>query len=602
MSLQHEDTCTEEQRLIEAVFDSVPGLLFLYTQDGRLIRWNKRHEQLTGYTSEELMNFRSEDWFDEDNRALLSKHWPKVFSEGKTQSEFKLTLKNGRKVPYFLTGVRFEMAGKPHLVGIGIDISEMKRQEEALKISEKILKKAEEIAQLGSWQIDMEHNKIFWSDALYKIFGMPAGSPLNYEHFLKCVHPEDHCLVDAAWRAFLQKAPYDIEHRIIVNEEVRWVHQKASIECNDAGEPILGTGIVHDITERKEIEEEKEKALNEIQQLKELLEAENLYLKTELKKVDAPSDVIGNSDSINYVLFKARQVAQTDATVLILGETGTGKGMIARLIHEESHRCEKTLVVVNCSGLPGNLIESEMFGREKGAFTGSESRQIGRFELADGGTLFLDEIAEMPIELQAKLLRVIEDGEFERLGSPHTIKVNVRIIAATSRNIEKEIANGHFRRDLFYRLNIFPITLSPLRERKDDIPLLAHFFLENYSRRTGKHIAAIPEKTMQLLRTHNWPGNVRELKGIIERMVITHFDTPLELSGKAAYGIEQIKTASAGEFTLAAIEKKHISQVLLKTGWRIEGPKGAAKLLGMHPSTLRYRMKKLGIIRYDFEE
>jgi PAS domain S-box-containing protein len=602
MSLQHEDTCTEGQRLIEAVFDSVPGLLFLYTQDGRLIRWNNRHEQLTGYTSEELMNFRSEDWFDADNRALLAKHWPKVFSEGKTQSEFKLTLKNGRKVPYFLTGVRFEMNGKPHLVGIGIDISEMKRQEEALKISEEILKKAEEIAHLGSWQIDMEHNKIFWSDALYKIFGIPAGSPLNYERFLKLVHPEDRSLVNAAWRAFLQNAPYDIEHRIIVNDKVRWVHQKASIECNDAGEPVLGTGITHDITERKKIEEEREKALNEIKQLKDLLEAENLYLKTELKSVDAPGDVIGNSDSINYVLFRARQVAQADATVLILGETGTGKGMIARLIHEESHRCEKPLVVVNCSGLPGNLIESEMFGREKGAFTGSESRQIGRFELADGGTLFLDEIAEMPIELQAKLLRVIEDGEFERLGSPHTVKVNVRIIAATSRNIEEEIANGRFRRDLFYRLNIFPITLSPLRERKDDIPLLAHFFLENYSRRTGKNIATIPEKTMRLLRTHNWPGNVRELKGIIERMVITNFDTPLELSEKAAYGIEQIKTTSADEFNLAAIEKNHISQVLKKTGWRIEGPKGAAKLLGMHPSTLRYRMKKLDIIRYDFEE
>ena len=206
----------------------------------------------------------------------------------------------------------------------------------------------------------------------------------------------------------------------------------------------------------------------------------------------APDDIIGQSDAIQYVLFRAQQVAETDTTVLLLGETGTGKGRIARLIHESSQRSHKPLVIVHCSALPGNLIESELFGREKGAFTGAESKQIGRFELADGGTIFLDEISEMPVELQAKLLRVIEDGEFERLGSPHTTKVDVRIIASTNRNLTEEIDKGRFRNDLFYRLNIFPITMPPLRQRKEDIPLLANYFLEKYNKRVGRNINEDP--------------------------------------------------------------------------------------------------------------
>jgi len=597
MSVQHDDSRSEEQRLIEAVFESVPGLLFLYTEDGRLIRWNKTHEEMTGYTSDELMNFHVDDWFDEEDRPTLAKEWHKVFSEGQTHTELDLVIKDGSKVPYFFTGVRLMLGEKPHLVGIGIDITDKKRQEKALRKSEYILKRAEEIARFGSWQLDIVKNELFWSDEVYRIFGIPIGYPLTYESFLDVVHPEDRTFVDVAWKDALQKAPYDIEHRIIIDGKVRWVREKARVEFNAAGEPVLRTGIVHDITDKKKAEQEREKALNEIKRLKDLLEAENIYLKKEMKDLYAPGDIIGQSDAIQYVLFRAQQVAETDTTVLILGETGTGKGRIARLIHATSQRSHKPLVIVHCSALPGNLIESELFGREKGAFTGAESKQMGRFELADGGTIFLDEISELSVELQAKLLRVIEEGEFERLGSPHTVKVDVRIIAATNRNIMEAIGKGRFRKDLFYRLNIFPVTLPPLRQRKEDIPLLANCFLEKYNKQVGRKIKKIPEETMRSLQAHTWPGNVRELMGVIERAVITNFDAPLSLPATIALDHETITPELQTKKRLADMEKNHICRILRETDWRIEGPKGAAKLLGIHPSTLRNRMKKLGIKR-----
>lgn len=499
------------------------------------------------------------------------------------------------KVPYFLTGVRLMLDGKPHLVGIGIDITDKKRHEEALRKSEDILKRAEEIALLGSWQLDIVKNELFWSDEVYHIFGLSIGDPLTYESFLEAVHPEDRAFVDTAWKAALQKAPYDIEHRIIADGKVKWVREKARVEFNAAGEPVLCTGIVHDITDKKNAEQEREKALNEIERLKDLLEAKNVYLKKEMKALYAPDDIIGQSDAIQYVVFKVQQVAETDTTVLLLGETGTGKGRIARLIHESSQRSHKPLVIVHCYALPGNLIESELFGREKGAFTGAESKQMGRFELADGGTIFLDEIAEMPVELQTKLLRVIEDGEFERLGSPHTTKVDVRIIASTNRNLPEEIDKGRFRNDLFYRLNMFPITMPPLRQRKEDIPLLTNYFLEKYNKQIGRKIKKIPEETMQSLQAHTWPGNVRELMGVIERGVITNFDTPLSFPETVTLGHEKITPKLQNKKRLADVEKNHIGRILRETGWRIEGPKGAAQLLGIHPSTLRNRMKKLGI-------
>lgn len=281
---------------------------------------------------------------------------------------------------------------------------------------------------------------------------------------------------------------------------------------------------------------------------------------------------------------------------MILGESGTGKELLARAVHNISNRSKRPLVKINCATLPANLIESELFGHEKGAFTGAMDRKIGRFELADGGTIFLDEIAELPFELQAKLLRVLQEGEFERLGNPRTMKVNVRVIAATNRNLEQAIEKKEFREDLFYRLNVFPIISPPLRERKEDIPLLVKHFCQKYEAKIGKKITNVPAKTMEALLEYDWPGNIRELENIIERALILSRDGMLEYGEWLPAAKANSKTKPAPQ-KLDDVERQHIIEVLNKTNWKVSGEKGAAKILGLNPTTLEARMKKMGIKR-----
>jgi chemotaxis protein methyltransferase CheR len=335
-----------------------------------------------------------------------------------------------------------------------------------------------------------------------------------------------------------------------------------------------------------------EKALSEIKKLKDQLEAERAYLYEEIKLEHNHENIIGRSDGLKYVLHKVEQIARSNATVLILGETGTGKELVARAIHQLSPRNHRTLIKVNCAALPSNLIESEFFGHEKGSFTGSHARHIGRFEVADGTTFFLDEIGELPLELQSKLLRVLQDGEFERLGSSRTIKTDVRIIAATNRNLEEEVRKGGFREDLWYRLNVFPITMPPLRDRMGDIPLLVEYYVKKISRRMGKRIEFIPENVMNALQNYHWPGNIRELENVIERAVINSSGPKLRLVDELK---KPLKDLSGGKKTLEAVERDHIIQVLEQTQWQVGGRNGAAQILGLNRSTLRARMRKLNI-------
>ncbi|HEU19486.1 MAG TPA: sigma-54-dependent Fis family transcriptional regulator [Deltaproteobacteria bacterium] len=369
------------------------------------------------------------------------------------------------------------------------------------------------------------------------------------------------------------------------------------------GNPHL-LSIFRDITDRKRSEKELKKAFNTIKVMKEKLEAENIYLRDEIELKDGHGDIIATSDPMKYAIHRIRQAARTDVTVLLTGETGTGKDIFARFLHRESTRRDKPFVNVNCASLPANLIESELFGREKGAFTGSTVRQIGRFELAHGGTIFLNEIGELPIELQAKLLRVIEDGEFEYLGSPYPVKVDVRVIASTNRNLEKEIKNGRFREDLFYRINVFPVTLAPLRQRKEDIPLLVEFFTGRFSKRYGKRIETIAQDSMKTLEDYTWPGNVRELINVIERAVIVSSGPELRITEHLMFlpVDSERKTVPQGDEAqepkgLVDMERDYILKALHQTGWRIEGERGAARVLRMNPSTLRSRMRKLDIER-----
>ena len=352
-----------------------------------------------------------------------------------------------------------------------------------------------------------------------------------------------------------------------------------------------------EIEERKGTEGSLRSAYAENKQLKDRFHAENIYLHNVIDREFNFGEIIGRSNALEYVFFRVEQVAPQDTTVLLLGETGTGKGIIARAIHSRSSRKDRPMITVNCSALPANLIESELFGREKGAFTGSHDRQMGRFELADNSTLFLDEIGEMPMDLQTKLLRVIQDGEFERLGGPKTIKVNVRIIASTNRNLEEEIRKGRFREDLFYRLNVFPITIPPLRQRKEDIPLLVDYFVAKFNKKTGKKIETVSKDTLNVLQEYDWPGNVRELESIIERAVITSQGTGLQILDRFENSPQAGEQEAQDCKALAELERDHIFQALEKTGWRIEGKKGAATMLGLNPSTLRGWMRKDGIRR-----
>ena len=343
-----------------------------------------------------------------------------------------------------------------------------------------------------------------------------------------------------------------------------------------------------DITDRVLMEQEQVK-----------LKAQNKYLQEEIKLTYNFEEIISKSKDFQKVLQQIEQVSSTDATVLILGESGTGKELIARAVHNISNRSKRPLVKVNCATLPANLIESELFGHEKGAFTGAMERKIGRFELADGGSIFLDEIGELPVELQAKLLRVLQEGEFERLGNPKTMKVNVRVIAATNRNLQQAIEKKEVREDLYYRLNVFPITCPPLRSRKEDIPLLVKHFCQKHEVKIGKKITNVPTDVIDALMAYDWPGNIRELENIIERALI------LSRGGSLEYGdwVPVEKTTSSNgsaknaASTLEEVEIEHITEVLKKTNWKVSGEKGAAKILGLNPTTLEARMKKLGIKR-----
>ncbi len=386
------------------------------------------------------------------------------------------------------------------------------------------------------------------------------------------------------------------------------VDLEVSLSKIDIGNQPMLLSLWRDISRRKFMEAERQRAnlelrqaYDEIRKLKERLEAENLTLREEIKIASSKNEIVGKSHGIRTVLQQVGQVAPTDSTVLLLGETGTGKGLIARQIQELSGRQDRPLVSVNCAALPATLIESEFFGHEKGAFTGATDRKIGRFEMADGGTIFLDEIGDLPLELQAKLLRVLQDQEFERIGSSKTKTVDARVIAATNRDLDALIAQGAFRADLYYRLGVFPIRIPPLRERRSDIPLLVWFFIMMMQSRLGRTIHDVPDRVMDALTAYDWPGNVRELRNIVERAMILSPGTALELGAgllpKRGVHSSVVQAQKPKRESLQDVERNHILSVLEASNWKVRGKDGAAERLGLKRTTLQSRMKKLGIKR-----
>jgi formate hydrogenlyase transcriptional activator len=488
--------------------------------------------------------------------------------------------------------------GEPdRLLGVTLDITAHKAAEERLRESEFRLAEGAELAGIGFYEVDNGVNVSYFDDHARSVFGVPAelqrGAPV-LEFWLARVHADDRQRVIDARRQMAagECDRVAVEYRYLhPTAGERWVHHLARVMLRGASGVELRTlGVVRDITSRRRAEEDLRESLAQIAEMKDRLQAESDYLKAEVGVMNRPREITGQSAAIGRVMHLVEQVAPTNAPVLVLGETGTGKELVSLAIHQLSPRRQHLMVKVNCAALPSGLIESELFGREKGAYTGALTRQVGRFEIASGSTLFLDEIGDLSLEVQAKLLRVLEQGEFERLGSPRTIKVDVRLIAATHRSLIEEVKAGRFREDLYYRLSVFPIHVPPLRDRAEDIPQLVWALLEDCCTRMGKKLLKVSRSTMEALQRRSWPGNIRELRNVIEYAAIMAKGDALTVLAP-----DRTDLAAARPTTLADAERQHILRALEATDWHIKGPNGAASVLGLNPATLYTRMKKLGL-------
>lgn len=601
-----EEALTENQAQLAGIIGSAMDAIISIDERQRVVLFNAAAETMFGCSTTEALGqpinrFIPTPFRDarQDQLSALKQ------TDGKGPSVGSFGPLSGRRAtgenfPVDVSISEVELNGARFYTIILRDITERLRAEEALRERRQELTEAQRVAKVGSWEWNPLTDTVTWSEEMFRIMkrdpALPA--PSYAEHPFHYTQESWQRLKSAVEKALRDGTPYELELEMIrADGSTVWTNARGEVLRDSAGKIVKLRGTLQDIAERKLAEAALQKAVEEVSQLKNKLEEENVYLREEIKLAHSFDEIVGRSDVTRYVLFKIEQVAPTDTSVLITGETGTGKELVARAIHSSSLRKDRPLVRVNCAALTPTLVESELFGHEKGAFTGATARKIGRFELANEATIFLDEIGELPLELQSKLLRVIQEGEFERLGSSKTIKVDVRIIAATNRNLKMAVEQGGFREDLWYRLNVFPITVPPLRDRKEDIPVLVEHFVRRFSQKVGKKISSISPGSLRILQDYAWPGNVRELANVLERAVINtngavlrivdHFEKP------------RVDQLTQSDKTLEEMEKEYIIRILESTGWRIDGRKGAARILGLNPSTLRTRMTKLGIQKVD---
>jgi transcriptional regulator with GAF, ATPase, and Fis domain len=484
---------------------------------------------------------------------------------------------------------------------------ERKRAEEALRRSQAYLEEGQRLTHTGSWAWNVARQEnVYWSEEQYRLYGFdPARDPSTYKTAFERIHPDDRPgFLDRLAKALAGKHDFEFDYRVVLPDgTLKYLRTVGHPVLNETGEVVelVGTGV--DVTEQTLASAALQKAFEEIRALKDKLYEENLALREEIDQASMFEEIVGSSSALQEVLSRIAKVAPSDSTVLITGETGTGKELVARAIHKRSQRAGRAFVSVNCAAIPGSLIASELFGHEKGAFTGALQRRIGRFELAEGGTIFLDEIGELSAETQIALLRVLQEREFERVGSSRPITANVRVIAATNRDLVAAAAAGTFRMDLFYRLNVFPIDVPPLRHRIEDIPLLVRYFIDRYSLKVGKNITRIEKRTMDLLSAYQWPGNIRELQNVIERSVIL-CDSDV-FAAEPNWFAEQHTVAHGSRALLnkklGEQEREMIEAALAETKGRVAGNSGAAARLGVPASTLESKIKTLGIRKAKFK-
>jgi transcriptional regulator with PAS, ATPase and Fis domain len=478
-------------------------------------------------------------------------------------------------------------------------VQELQNTNEALGKSETYLAEAQSLSHTGSAGWNVSTGELIWSDETFRIWGYERTVKPTIQLMLERVHPEDvqrvREVVDASARS---GANVDVEHRLLMPDgSIKRVHVLAHAINHRPGD-LSFVGAVMDITAMKN-------AFEEIQILRDQLYKENLALREEIDIARMFEEIVGSSPALQAVLSRVAKVAPTDSTVLITGETGTGKELIARAIHKRSQRSSRAFVSVNCAAIPRDLIASELFGHEKGAFTGAAQRRLGRFESADGGTIFLDEVGELPAETQIALLRVLQEREIQRVGGNESLKTDVRVVAATNRDLQAAISDGKLRDDLFYRLNVFPIEVPALRERKEDIPLLVEYFAGRYATQAGKKITGISKRSMELLQSYKWPGNIRELQNVIERSVIISDSKDLSIDESWLVGRSPAGADTATQpfsETLLAHEKEMIESALAESKGRVSGPRGAAAKLGIPQSTLDSKIKTLKIDKQRFRK
>ena len=493
-------------------------------------------------------------------------------------------------------------------VGAVTDITETRQAEMALRRSEGYLAEAQRLTHTGNWVWNsVARQSIHWSLEHYRVFGFdPAMGIPTDEEFAQRIHPDDRDRVVRFMEKamFQDRSDFEIEFRIALPDgAVKYIRAIGRPILDPSGELSDCVGTAMDVTEQHQARAALETAFAEIKTLQDQLYKENIALREEIVRTSMFEEIVGESPALRTVLARVTKVAPTDSTVLVTGETGTGKELIARAIHNRSQRAARAFVSVNCAAIPTSLISSELFGHEKGAFTGATQRRLGRFELAEGGSIFLDEVGELPPETQIALLRVLQEREFERIGGNKVIRANVRVIAATNRDLQQLIEEGAFRGDLYYRLNVFPIEMPPLRQRREDIPLLVEYFIDRYSSKTGKKIQGIERSTLDRLKSYAWPGNIRELQNVIERSIVL-------CEGETFTVDESWLTVSCGEPDRAprmllrippSEEKKTIEAALAEAQGRVSGPAGAAARLGIPSTTLDSKIRALGINKHRFK-
>jgi PAS domain S-box-containing protein len=599
---QAEEKLRRSEEALQQIVDVMPQCINVMDPEGKVLYGNRMLLEYSGRSLEELKatDFPAMNFPPEDVERLRDER-QKAFARGVPFERELRSRRNDGQYRWFLVRynpLRDERGDILRWYASATDIEDRKQAEEQLRRREASLVEGQRLAHCGSWSWNMRTHECFWSQEMFRILGYDASATTpSLARFLARVHPEDRPRVEQVVQQEMAGLEADLpsDYRLLLPDgTIKHLHAVAHPVRDGSGEAVEVVGTSMDVTEQRLARAELEKAFEAIKHLKDRLQNENLALREQIDEEFMFEEIVGSSPALKDALDNVRIVAPSDSTVLIHGETGTGKEMIARAIHNLSPRKGNAFIKVNCAAIPLGLLESELFGHERGAFTGAIAQRIGRFELAHKGTLFLDEVGDIPLELQPKLLRVLQEQEFERLGSIRTQRVNVRVLAATNCSLTQMVAEKKFRSDLYYRLNVFPVVVPPLRERCEDIPILVRHFANKHARQMGRKIESIPKETMNALSHYAWPGNIRELQNLMERAVLLSTGSSLRVPlGEIVTGSDQ--SVVSGGNALEQAERDLIVRALRESNWVVGGARGAAARLGLKRTSLAYKMQKLGI-------